>query len=89
MSLRRGDMKGASEHLHPRVNDLISDLGWDLTPIQKASIPDLSSGKDRLMVAPTGSGKTTTVDIILGLIEAQKGTLEVDGKVITNQNSRS
>ena len=58
MSLRRGDMKGASEHLHPRVNDLISDLGWDLTPIQKASIPDLSSGKDRLMVAPTGSGKT-------------------------------
>jgi ATP-binding cassette, subfamily B, bacterial PglK len=41
------------------------------------------------LVGATGSGKTTTVDIILGLLETKKGTLEVDGKVITNQNSRS
>ena len=41
------------------------------------------------LVGATGSGKTTTVDIILGLLEAQKGTLEVDGKIITKQNSRS
>ena len=41
------------------------------------------------LVGATGSGKTTTVDIILGLLEAQKGTLEVDGKIINKQNSRS
>ena len=41
------------------------------------------------IIGPTGSGKTTTVDIILGLLEAQKGTLEVDEKIITKQNSRS
>ncbi len=41
------------------------------------------------IVGATGSGKTTTVDIILGLLEGQKGTLEVDGKIITKQNSRS
>ena len=41
------------------------------------------------LVGTTGSGKTTTVDIILGLLEAQKGTLEVDGKIITLENSRS
>ena len=40
-------------------------------------------------VGATGSGKTTIVDIILGLLEAQKGTLEVDGKVITEKNSRA
>ena len=40
------------------------------------------------LVGATGSGKTTTVDIILGLLEAQKGTLEVDGKIITKKNSR-
>ena len=34
------------------------------------------------LVGTTGSGKTTTVDIILGILEAQRGTLEVDGKVI-------
>ena len=41
------------------------------------------------LVGTTGSGKTTTVDIILGLLQAQKGTLEVDGKIITNYNMRS
>ena len=40
------------------------------------------------LVGTTGSGKTTTVDIILGLLEAQKGTLEVE-KIINYQNSRS
>ena len=41
------------------------------------------------LIGTTGSGKTTTVDIILGLLEAQKGTLEIDGKVITKKNLRS
>jgi ABC-type multidrug transport system fused ATPase/permease subunit len=41
------------------------------------------------LVGATGSGKTTLVDIILGLFEPQKGTLEIDGKIITSQNSRS
>jgi len=40
-------------------------------------------------VGTTGSGKTTTADIILGLLEAQQGTLEVDGQVITNKNCRA
>tara|TARA_B100000989_G_scaffold21727_1_gene14248 strand:+ start:15132 stop:16889 length:1758 start_codon:yes stop_codon:yes gene_type:complete len=41
------------------------------------------------LVGATGSGKTTTVDIILGLLEAQKGTLEIDDKIITKLNSRA
>ncbi len=41
------------------------------------------------LVGATGSGKTTTVDIILGLLEPQKGNLKVDEKVITKENSRS
>jgi len=41
------------------------------------------------LVGATGSGKTTTVDIILGLLEAQEGTLEVDGKVIEKDNKRA
>ncbi len=40
-------------------------------------------------VGATGSGKTTMVDIILGLLETQNGTLEVDGKIINKQNIRS
>lgn len=41
------------------------------------------------LVGSTGSGKTTIVDIILGLLEPQKGLLEVDGKVINEKNKRS
>ena len=41
------------------------------------------------LVGATGSGKTTTVDIILGLLEAQKGTLEVDEKIINKYNRKS
>jgi ABC-type multidrug transport system fused ATPase/permease subunit len=41
------------------------------------------------LIGVTGCGKTTTVDIILGLLEPQKGTLEVDKKIITKKNSRS
>ncbi len=41
------------------------------------------------IVGETGSGKTTVIDLILGLLDAQKGTLEVDGKIINNENKRT
>ena len=34
------------------------------------------------LVGSSGSGKTTTVDIILGLLIPQKGNLTVDGEII-------
>ena len=40
-------------------------------------------------VGETGCGKSTTVDIILGLLKPQKGTLEIDGTIITKNNVRS
>ena len=41
------------------------------------------------IVGPSGSGKSTLVDILLGLIEPQKGFLKIDDKIINNQNRRS
>ena len=41
------------------------------------------------LVGATGSGKTTTVDIILGLLEAQRGSLKVDGIEINKRNVRA
>jgi ABC-type multidrug transport system fused ATPase/permease subunit len=38
------------------------------------------------LVGPTGCGKTTTVDILLGLLEPQSGTFLVDDVEITNEN---
>ena len=39
-------------------------------------------------VGATGSGKTTTVDVILGLLEPQKGSLSIDGQIIDATNRR-
>ena len=41
------------------------------------------------LIGPTGCGKTSTVDIILGILDPQKGNLEIDGKIITKQNLRA
>jgi ABC-type multidrug transport system fused ATPase/permease subunit len=41
------------------------------------------------IVGSTGSGKTTLVDIILGLIDAQEGKLEIDGIEINKNNVRN
>lgn len=41
------------------------------------------------IMGSTGCGKTTTVDIILGLLEAQRGDIEIDGKILTKYNQRA
>ena len=40
------------------------------------------------LVGSTGSGKTTMVDLILGLLEPQNGSLTVDGNEINTNNRR-
>lgn len=41
------------------------------------------------LVGATGSGKSTTVDVILGLLRPSAGLLRVDGEPITTENLRS
>ena len=46
------------DFLHPKVRDLIDSRNWTLSSIQRLSMKDLVSGHDRVLVSPTGSGKT-------------------------------
>ena len=41
------------------------------------------------IVGPSGSGKSTLIDILLGLIQPQKGAIKIDGEVINSKNCRS
>ena len=40
-------------------------------------------------MGPTGSGKSTLIDIIMGLIQPTNGSLEIDGVPISSTNNRS
>jgi len=41
------------------------------------------------IVGLTGGGKTTLVDLIMGLLEPKKGVVKVDGEIINDSNRRS
>jgi ATP-binding cassette, subfamily B, bacterial PglK len=40
------------------------------------------------LVGSTGSGKTTSIDLILGLLEPQEGVLSIDDQIINSTNRR-
>ena len=44
--------------LHPTLAKALDEKGWQATPVQENVIPDIVKGHDRLVIAPTGSGKT-------------------------------
>jgi ABC-type multidrug transport system fused ATPase/permease subunit len=50
---------------------------------------DIKKGMSVGIVGTTGSGKTTLVDIILGLLTPTEGSLYVDGNKITEDNVRN
>jgi ABC-type multidrug transport system fused ATPase/permease subunit len=47
---------------------------------------ELPAGGSLGVVGPTGAGKTTLVDVILGLLVPQEGTMRVDGVPVTDAN---
>jgi ABC-type multidrug transport system fused ATPase/permease subunit len=71
----------------------LKNIHFNYPNISRTTLSDLNlsiSAKSTVgIVGVTGSGKTTMVDIILGLLEPQKGTLEIDGKIVTKENIRS
>jgi ABC-type multidrug transport system fused ATPase/permease subunit len=68
----------------------ISDLYYQYPNSLKTTIKDINlnipAHSTVGIVGSTGSGKTTVVDIILGLLQAQKGSLKVDDSLIDENN---
>jgi len=62
------------------------DAPWVFEHGLSLSIP---KGSRIGFIGATGSGKSTFLDIIMGLLEPSSGSLEIDGITITRENHRS
>lgn len=51
-------------------------------------VASIERGKSYGIVGPTGAGKTTFVDLLLGLLHPSEGEIRVDGVPLTAENSR-
>lgn len=92
-SLKEFDMNFNKEKLSFHKKISLNNIYYNYPNASRSALKSISfsiTAKTTIgLMGATGSGKTTIIDIILGLLEAQKGTLEVDGKVITSQNLKS
>jgi ABC-type bacteriocin/lantibiotic exporter with double-glycine peptidase domain len=84
-----------SEVIHPVTFNNSIELKNIVFKYPNANIPTLDGINLSIpvrstvgLVGSTGSGKTTIVDLILGLLEPQTGTLSIDGQVVNVSNKR-
>ena len=91
-SLTPYDLKGDQKIISLKKKISLNSIDYNYPNSSRIALNNINLeipvNKTVAIVGATGSGKTTLVDIILGLLEAQKGTLEVDGEVINKQNSK-
>ena len=57
-------------------------------PVLEAVTMSIKRGSSIAFVGRTGSGKTTLVDVVLGLLEPERGVVSVDGVAITPEQRR-
>jgi ABC-type multidrug transport system fused ATPase/permease subunit len=67
-----------SFHYHSDFHNVIKHLSLSIRKGDRVGV-----------IGATGSGKSTLIDILMGLLEPTSGALKVDGKSITKRNVRS
>jgi len=65
------------EDVSKRYGDIISLYPTNL---------GVESGKTTVLIGPSGCGKSTLLRLIIRLIEADSGSIELDGKPVTREN---
>ena len=72
-----------------RLNNVTFTYDGALSPALRDVDLSIAANTSVAFVGPTGSGKTTVVDVILGLLPPDIGSISVDGKVVGADQIRS
>jgi ABC-type multidrug transport system fused ATPase/permease subunit len=92
-SVQPADLRRTSERLPLRREIKLKNVTYTYPKAERPSLRGLSitlpAKKTFGFVGKTGAGKTTAVDLILGLLQPQSGEVEVDGVAITSANVRT
>ena len=74
---------------HITLNDLSFSYGPTAPPVLKGINLSIEKASRVGFIGKTGSGKSTLLDVIMGLLQANEGSLRVDGEPITLRNQRA
>lgn len=82
------DQHGSQLVLKDRIEVTGLEMGYaNGKPVLKGVGVDIPAGKTVGIVGPSGAGKSTFVDLLLGLLEPDRGTIRIDGVKLSRQNS--
>lgn len=70
------------------VRDLVFTYPNRPSPALSGISFEVPAGSSVALVGETGSGKSTLADLLMGLLDADSGSIEVDGVPLTRENGR-
>ena len=84
-------MTDQSDRLSGRIE--FKNVGYKYPSASASGIKDVSflieKGMSVGVVGPTGAGKTTLIDLFLGLLDPSSGVIEIDGTALSPENVRN
>jgi HlyD family secretion protein len=92
-TLQLASSENSGEHLTPRESIELKNVQFTYPGKAEPALRDLTIniGVNQVigLVGASGSGKSTAIDILLGLIQPENGELLIDGEPITKQQLRA
>ncbi|MCD1630738.1 ABC transporter ATP-binding protein [Marinobacter shengliensis] len=92
-TLKLAPSENSGEHLTPRKSIELKNVQFTYPGKAEPALRDLTIniGVNQVigLVGASGSGKSTAIDILLGLIQPESGELLIDGEPITKQRLRA